>query len=103
VILGRVLAVLAAAFLVLAFALATLMPPPFTLAEALALIDPKLLYRLHESVIGSWLARAWTLMFMPLLLRPVWLLPASLGLLCMGGALTAGSNKSVPRSHRHRS
>ena len=89
--------------MVLAFALVTLMPPPATLADGIAALDPKLLYRLHDSIAGGWWTWAWANLFMPLLLRPCWLVPTGLGLVLMGGALTLGSRKSVTRSHRRRS
>ncbi len=101
--LARVLSVLAAISLVAAFALATLLPPPMTLAQSVAMFDARLLYDAHEFAVahgGGW---AWGHIMMPLLLRPVWLVPISLGLLLAGGAMTANSRKGVPRSHRRRS
>jgi hypothetical protein len=100
---ARVLAVLAAACLVAAFALATLLPPVLTLAQLIAMFDARMLYQAHEFVVANNLGWLWGHAMMPLLLRPCWLLPTSLGLLFAGGAMTLGSRKGVPRSHRRRS
>jgi hypothetical protein len=97
------MAVLAAASLVAAFALATLLPPQLTLAQVIALFDARLLYDLHDMVISAGAGWAWSHVLLPLLLRPSWLLPTSFGLVFAGGAMTAGSRKGVPRSHRRRS
>lgn len=100
---ARVLAVLAAVSLVAAFALATLLPPPLTLAQLIAMFDARLLYDAHEFAVangGGWI---WGHLLMPLLLRPCWLVPTSLGLLFAGGAMTLASRKGIPRSHRRRS
>jgi hypothetical protein len=40
---------------------------------------------------------------LPLLLRPAWVLPVALGVLCAGGATTLATRPGVPRSHRRRS
>ena len=100
---SRVLAVLAAISLVAAFALATLLPPQLTLAQVIALFDARLLYDSHEFVLAHGSDWLWTHMAMPLLLRPCWLLPTSLGLVFAGGAMTLASRKGVTRSHRRRS
>ncbi len=100
---ARVLAVLAAVSLVTAFALATLLPPPLTLAQLIAMFDARMLYDAHEFAVandGGWI---WGHLLMPLLLRPCWLVPTSLGLLFAGGAMTLASRKGMPRSHRRRS
>ncbi len=100
---SRVLAVLAAACLVGAFALATLLPPPLTLAQLIAMFDARLLYQAHEFAVANNLGWLWGHAMMPLLLRPSWLVPISLGLLFAGGAMTVNSRKGMPRSHRRRS
>jgi uncharacterized protein (DUF2062 family) len=103
VILARVLAVLAAASLVAAFALATLLPPPLTLAQMVAMLDARLLYDAHEFVANHLSAWLWTHLLLPVLLRPCWLIPAAAGLLFAGAAMTLNSRKGLPRSHRWRS
>ncbi len=100
---ARVFAVLAAASLVAAFALASLLPPGLTLAQFIAMFDAELLYGMHEFVVDNGAGWVWAHMLMPVLLRPCWLLPTSLGLLFAGGAMTLNSRKGVPRSHRRRS
>lgn len=99
----RILAVLSAASLVAAFALATLLPPPLTLAQLIAMFDARLLYDAHEFVVANGAGWLWGHLLMPLLLRPSWLLPTSFGLVFAGGAMTVGSRKGLPRSHRRRS
>jgi hypothetical protein len=103
VIASRALAVLAAAAFVGAFALATLFPPLSTLAQLVAWDDPHGLYTLHDFVVGHSSAWVWTNLALPVLLRPAWLLPVCLGVLCAGGATTIASRTGVPRSHRRRS
>jgi hypothetical protein len=40
---------------------------------------------------------------LPVLMRPVWLLPAGLGLVAAGAAATAATRRGGARSHRRRS
>lgn len=97
----RILAVMAAVFLVGAFALATLGPPDMPLGNALFVIDHGLLRTAQQAVqnhLGVW---TWGHLVVPLLIRPVWLVPAALGLVCAGGALTLASG--APHSRRRRS
>jgi hypothetical protein len=103
VILTRVLAVLAAVTLVGAFAMATLLPQDMTLGQGLAELDPEILDGLRDGLAGHGAAWVWSGLVMPLLLRPLWLVPTSLGLVFAGGAMTLGSRKGVTRSHRRRS
>ena len=99
----RVLAILSAALLVGSVALATLGPPDVPLGQALFMLD-------HDST-ASWLrglehglpAWMWNGICTPMLLRPVWLIPAGLGLLCCGASLTLASRTQAQRSHRRRS
>ena len=95
---SRIFAVLAAALLVAAFALAALAPDDLDLAAGLALVDHEWLVWLQKHAI-SWL---WEWVERPLLVRPVWLLPAAFGLVCGGAALTLNSGPPS-RSHRRRS
>jgi hypothetical protein len=99
---SRILAILAAALLVATFALATLGSYDISLGRGLILLDQDLLGRLQPAAdhpVRMWM---WEHLAMPFLVRPVWLLPAALGLLCAGGAATAASY-GTPRSHRRRS
>jgi hypothetical protein len=98
----KLLAVLAAVLLVGAFALATLGPENMDLGEALYALNHDVVRVLqaftHDHAMG-WL---WDHVARPTLIRPAWLLPASLGLICIGAAATL-SSKGAPRSHRKRS
>jgi len=100
VIVQRVLAVLSAVLLVSAVAVATLGAEPMTLGQAIGMYDNELVSTLQgwaERHIGTWV---WSDVEVPLLVRPAWLLPAALGLICLGISLTLGTRKSAHRSHR---
>lgn len=102
-ILIRAMAVLAAANMVAAFALATLLPPMLTLGQFIGMLSsgaPQAVRDFFVERLSPW---AWLNVAMPVLLRPCWLLPACAGILFAGGAMTLSSLKSVPRSHRRRS
>jgi hypothetical protein len=95
---SRILAALAALFLVTAVAIASLTPLGMTLGQGLMLMD------------GGWLAWmqkhsipwAWTWVELPFLLRPLWLIPATIGLICVGAAASLSFGKASP-SRRKRS
>ena len=93
----RALIVLSAVRMVVAFALATAGRLDATLAEALARIDPMLATRMRSGV-PVWMADR---VLLPLLVRPVWLLPLALGLISAGGALTFSAQKSLGRTRLH--
>ena len=96
----RILAVLAALMLVGAVALAMLGPPSVPLGQALFMLNHDLMDVLHSGVerhLSAWL---WENIAMPLLLRPAWLVPAALGLICAGISLSLSTRKSARRSHR---
>ena len=96
----RVLAVLSAMLLVGAVALAMLGPPAVPLGQLLFLVDHDLMEAVH-SFIGTYVATwLWDYLAAPLMVRPAWLLPASLGLICGGMSLTLSTRKSTHRSHR---
>jgi hypothetical protein len=99
---ARILAILAAALFVATFALATLGQSDLSLGRGLILLDHTLLDRLHPGADHPGWVWLWEHVAMPFLVRPVWLLPAALGLLCAGGSATAASY-GTPRSHRRRS
>jgi uncharacterized protein (DUF2062 family) len=103
VIVAKGLAIVSAVLLVIAFALAVLMPPMTTLSLALSMYDHSALVAAQEAIrtnVSDW---AWVHMAVPLLVRPVWLMPASIGMVAGGAALTASRRTSAPRSHRRRS
>jgi hypothetical protein len=100
VITQRILAVLAAAMLVGAVALAMLGPPEVPLGQVLFMIDHDLMEAVH-SFIGTHLAIwLWDYLLLPLMVRPAWLVPAGLGLICGGMSLSLSTRKSTHRSHR---
>ena len=93
---ARIFAVVAAVFLVTAVALCTLMPQGLTLGQGLLMLDrgsPAWL-RAHSA---AWL---WDWVELPFLLRPLWLLPAFLGLICVGLSVTLNGGKPSPRRRR---
>ena len=93
--------VIAAGFLVAAFALAITIPPEAPLAAVLALLDPLLPGHIH-GVIAAYLPPwVWNDVTLPLLLRPAWLLPAALGIVFGGAALTRRHTGQARRSRHH--
>jgi hypothetical protein len=100
VIAQRILAVLAAMLLVGAVALAMLGPPSVPLGQALFMLDHDLMNMLHSNIerfLSTWL---WEHVAMPVMVRPAWMVPAALGLICAGMALSLSTRKSTHRSHR---
>jgi hypothetical protein len=95
---ARIFAVLAAVFLVAAVGIASLTPLGLTLAQGILMLHSTALEwaRAHSAV---WL---WTWVELPFLLRPLWLLPACLGVIAAGLALTFNLGKPSP-SRRRRS
>jgi hypothetical protein len=98
----RILAVLAAAFLVLAFALANLFPATMPLNELIAMIDHPLLLGLQGAVRDHASVWVWQSLFLPVLLRPAWLLPVGIGVILGGASLTVASRRRGSRSPRWR-
>jgi hypothetical protein len=100
VIAQRVLAIVSAALLVGAVALAMLGPPQVPLGQLLFMVDHDLMEGVHRFVgshLASWL---WDYMLVPVLVRPAWLVPAAIGLICGGVSLSLSTRKSTHRSHR---
>jgi hypothetical protein len=100
VIAQRVLAILAAVLLVAAVAIATFGAQSITLGQALYLFDHDVVDRLpvwFSRTLGNWM---WRAVMQPMLARPAWLLPASLGLVCTGLSLSLSNRKTTHRSHR---
>jgi hypothetical protein len=103
VIAQRTLAIIAAIFLVGAVALATLGPPGVPLGQTLILIDHDLLHAI-QAFVETHLARwFWGYLLVPLLLRPAWLLPAAIGIICAGLSITLASRHAASNQHRRRS
>jgi hypothetical protein len=100
VIAQRIFAVLAAAMLVGAVALAMLGPPDVPLGQVMFMIDHDLMNAMHSGIerhLASWL---WDYLIAPLMVRPAWLLPAGIGLILAGMALTFANRNPAHRSHR---
>lgn len=75
-------------------------PPEVPLGQALFMVDHDLMDNLHGFVgkhLHSWL---WDNLAVPLMLRPAWLVPAALGLICGGMSLSLSTRNSTRRSHR---
>jgi len=99
----RILAVLGAILLIGALAIATLAPPDLSLGQALFTLDRELLNMVQAGTqrrLSPWI---WEQMVVPLLVRPAWLVPAALGLICAGFSATLASRRSVAQSRRRRS
>jgi len=100
VTLQRILAVLSSILLVGAVALAMLGPPSLPLGQALLMVDHDVTEAVH-GFIGQHLTEwIWTSVAMPLLVRPAWLLPAALGLIFAGAAVSVSGRKAARRTHR---
>jgi hypothetical protein len=100
VIAQRVFAVLAAALLVGAVAVAMLGPPDVPLGQMVFMLDHDLMNAMHTGIekhLASWF---WDYLIAPLMVRPAWLVPAGLGLICGGTALTLSNRNPAHRSHR---
>ncbi len=96
----RILAVLAAVLLVGAVALAMLGPPSVPLGQALFMLDHDFMNALHSGIERHLSAWMWNNLLVPLMVRPAWLVPASVGLICGGLSLSLATRKSAHRSHR---
>ena len=96
----RVLAVIAAILLVSAVAIATFGSESITLGQALYLLDHDVLDKFpawSSRTLGDWV---WVSIIQPALDRPAWLIPASVGLVCVGLSLSVSNRKTTHRSHR---
>ncbi len=100
---ARVLAVLAAVMLVGAVAVGTLAPQDVSLGEALSSLDHLKMNAVEAWIRGHLSAWLWEHPLRALMDRPIWLVPAAVGLLLAGGAMTAASTQKAPTSRRRRS
>lgn len=98
ILLQRIMAVLAAVFLVGAVAIALIGPPDAPLGAELYAIDREGVFALQRHVTG-WL---WDAVALPVLMRPAWLLPACIGILCGGLSLSLSTRQRPQRSTRRR-
>ncbi len=96
----RALAVAAAALFVVTVAVATFGSETMSLGQALYMLDAGAVDKLLNwcnRVLGNWV---WTSIIQPLLVRPAWLIPASVGIICTGLSFSLSNRKSTHRSHR---
>ena len=93
---SRIFAVLAAVFLVAAVAIFALTPLGMTLGQAVLQLDRTALDWARSSS-APWV---WNAIEMPFLLRPRWLIPACLGLVCAGVAGSFNFRTSTTRQRR---
>lgn len=98
----RVLAVLAAFCVVAAFTLAMMWPVMTTLDDWLAMTNQNVLIWLRIGVRATLSDWTWRTLFQPVLGRPCWLLPLTLGLIFGGAALSVASRRGVPNTPRWR-
>ena len=100
--LRRILAVTAATLLVGTVALATLWSPDLPLGQALLGVDHHILVNMQSGVERFFSHWMWAEVILPVLVRPVWLVPAALGLICVGLSLTLphGGRTERPRHRR---
>jgi hypothetical protein len=103
VIAQRVLAVLAAILLIASVSIATLGPPGLPLGQTVILIDRSILDTIQAAIDTHLAHWVWTYLFVPWLVRPAWLLPASAGLVCAGASMTLASRHAARNQHRRRS
>jgi hypothetical protein len=96
----RVFAVAAAVFLVGSVALASLLPADMRLDQAIQAWHPSALVRLQAATIANFGHGLWSTLFLPFLGRPVWLIPVCLGILCVGGAVSALTRLPAERTRR---
>ena len=97
----RILAVLAAVCLVSSAALATLGPPDLPLDQMLLMSGGSVMRTLEEWTRQHLAVWVWNDIEVPLLARPAWLIPAALGILFAGLAVTLTPSRGTPR-HRRR-
>ncbi len=93
---ARVFAVLSALFLVASVAIGALTPPGLTLGQGLLMLDRNGPNWLREHSL-AWM---WNWIEVPFMVRPLWLIPACLGLICAGMATTLNLGDASPRRRR---
>ena len=98
--LPRAFAVLAAVLLVGSVALAALLPEGTSLGQFLHMIDSTAPRHLQAAVVQVLGHGVTTALVVPFLVRPAWLIPVCLGIMCAGGAVTAMTQVSTRTKQR---
>ena len=98
---SRVLMVVAAAMLVVGFTIATFVPPDLPLGQFMLQQDHGSLVRMRAAF-ATLPNFVWPVLVMPLLQRPVWLLPLMVGIVALGGAISARPRTPPQRRPRSR-
>ena len=96
----RVLSVLAASCLVLAFALAITMPPTATLAQLILRWNPAGVADVQGFLLRNLPDWVWQAIALPILTRPCWLLPVDGALVFGGVAVTFALRRSRAAERR---
>ena len=96
----RVLSVLAASALVLAFTLALTMPPTATLAQLITRWNPAGVAGLEGFMLRNLPDWTWNRAVAPMLTRPCWLLPVDFALVFGGIAATIAIRRARPAERR---
>lgn len=96
----RICVSLAAAFLVVAFASASLLPPDLPLGQAWLSADKGSLLDLQNLVLRHGGARFWSDVIAPVLARPVWIPPTMIGIVLAGLAITVRPRPAAPPRRR---
>ncbi len=99
----RALAVIAAIFLVSGIAIALLFPANVALAQMIYTIDGSALDWVESSLRQAVPGWAWVWVILPLLIRPAWLLPASIGIVAAGLSITFTRRAETGSPRRRRS
>ena len=93
---------MAAIAVVVAFGLALLLSPTISLAQAITAMDHLTLVGIQNFFETQAPAWVWTMIMLPILARPSWLLPLATALLCGGVAFSLATRQAPTRSHRRR-
>ncbi len=97
---SRILAVIAAAAFVAAFALASLLPPDLPLGQALLGVDPRLLADARDLALRHGADAVWSGVVAPVLTRPCWVPPAMIGIVFAGLAISFRPRSTAPTRRR---
>jgi hypothetical protein len=103
VIAQRILAILSATLLVGAVAVVLLGPPGMPFGQALLTIDHRMLDTIQAALVRVDMSWLWMNVILPILVRPAWLPPVGLGLICAGLSLTVPVGRRAERSRHRRS